>query len=81
MSKGPHHTIKLLEGAMFPPEKKHASMVKSDAKQQESSLSETSSLSPHHHQVGGKLVIAINSPVACCPICNGSEVFTPHIFF
>ena len=43
-------------------------MVKSDAKQQESSLSETSSLSPHHHQVGGKLVIAINSPVACCLI-------------
>jgi hypothetical protein len=26
------------------------------------------SLSLHHHQVGGKLVIAINSPVACCLI-------------
>jgi hypothetical protein len=26
-------------------------------------------------------MFALNSPVACCPLCNGSEVFTPHIFY
>jgi hypothetical protein len=63
VSKELHHTIKLLESAMFP-QKKHASMVKSDAKQQESVVF----LKCHRTIIRWVVIIAMNSRVACCLI-------------